>query len=43
MDGTDGGDPLYYNSPNDVVVDPRSGAALTSGGALSRQGPFTVL
>ena len=21
MDGTDGGDPLYYNSPNDVVVD----------------------
>ncbi len=24
MDGTDGGDPLYYNSPNDVVVD-RSG------------------
>ena len=21
MDGTDGGDPLYYNSPNDVAVD----------------------
>ena len=29
MDGTDGGDPLYYNSPNDVVVDKKGNVWFT--------------